>query len=107
MKNFTTSTRRITMKRRNVIVAIVLTLALLCTGLMLAQKKPAENISGKRHPNLNQAQHLTAQAFQKITDAQSANEWDLAGHARKAKELLDEANKELKQAAEVSNINHQ
>ncbi len=95
------------MKRRNLFVGVVLALAMLCTGLVFAQKKPAQNISHKRHPNLAAAQRLSAQAFQRIIDAQQANEWDLAGHAQKAKELLDEANKELKQAAEVSNINHQ
>ena len=36
-------------------------------------------------------------------DAQKANEWDLAGHAQKAKELLDQANNELKLTAEASN----
>jgi hypothetical protein len=72
-----------------------------------AQKKPVQNVSPKRHPNLARAQRQTAAAFQSITAAQQANEFDLAGHAAKAKELLDEANKELKQAAEVSNVNHQ
>lgn len=95
------------MKRRNLLVGVVLALVMLCTGLVFAQKKPAQNVSPRRHPNLAAAQRLTAQAYQRITDAQQANEWDLAGHARKAKELLDEANKELKQAAEVSNINRQ
>lgn len=94
------------MKRRNLFVGVVLALAMLCTGLVFAQK-PERNVSHKRHPNLAAAQRLSAQAFQRIIDAQQANEWDLAGHAQKAKELLDEANKELKQAAEVSNINHQ
>jgi hypothetical protein len=93
--------------RKNVVVGIVLTLVLLCTGLVFAQKKPAQNVSPKRHPNLAAAQRLTEQAFNKITAAQQANEWDLAGHAAKAKDLLDQANQELKKAAEVSNINHQ
>jgi len=44
-----------------------------------------------------------AQAFTKVTAAQQANEFDLGGHAAKAKDLLDEANKELKLAAEASN----
>jgi hypothetical protein len=35
--------------------------------------------------------------------AQTANEFDMAGHAAKAKELLDQANNELKQAAEAAN----
>ncbi len=64
---------------------------------------PAQDISAKRHPNLAAAQHLTDKAFQKISDAQRANEWDMDGHAAKAKELLDQANNELKQAAEVAN----
>lgn len=89
------------------IIGIVLAVALLCTGLMFAQKKPAQNVSPKRHPNLAAAQRLTGQAYQRIIDAQNANEWDLAGHAQKAKQLLDEANAELKKSAEVSNINHQ
>jgi hypothetical protein len=78
----------------------------LVAGTALAQQQPARNISGKRHPNLAAAQRLTDQAFQRITQAQQANEFDLAGHAAKAKELLDQANQELKQAAEVSNANH-
>lgn len=93
--------------KRNRLLGVVLVLALLCTGFVFAQKKPAQNVSPKRHPNLAAAQRLTAQAFQRITDAQNANEWDLAGHAQKAKQLLDEANQELKKSAEISNINHQ
>lgn len=93
------------MKRQSSLIAIVLTLALLCTGLVFAQKKPVENVSPKRHPNIAAAQRLVDQAFQKITAAQEANEFDLAGHAKHAKELLDQANEELKKAAEVSNIN--
>ena len=93
------------MKNRNRLIGIVLVLALLCTGLVFAQKKPVQNVGPKRHPNLAAAQRLTAQAFQRITDAQNANEWDLAGHAQKAKQLLDEANEELKKSAEISNIN--
>lgn len=79
---------------------------LLCTGMVFAQKKPAQNVSPRRHPNLAAAQKLSAQAYQKVVAAQQANEWDLGGHAQKAKELLDQANQELKQAAEVSNANH-
>lgn len=69
-------------------------------------KKPVQNVSGKRHPNLAAAQRLSANAYQKIIAAQQANEWDLEGHAQKAKDLLDQANQELKQAAQASNANH-
>lgn len=92
--------------------ALTLVLGLMTPAIMSAapvppQKKPVENVSPRRHPNLAAAQRLTDQAFNKITAAQRANEFDLAGHAAKAKELLDQANEELKKAAEVSNINHQ
>jgi hypothetical protein len=83
-----------------------LVLALLCTGLVFAQKKPTTNINAKLHPNLAAAQRLSALAYKKIVAAQEANEWDLGGHAQKAKELLDQANQELKQAAETANANH-
>jgi len=73
-------------------------------GVALAQR-PAENINPARHPNLAAAQDLSRQAWNKIVAAQKANEWDLAGHAQKAKELLDEVNNQLKLAAEVSNAN--
>ena len=88
-------------------ITLLLGLLSLTPGVMTAapappQKKPVQNVSPKRHPNIAAAQRLTAQAFQKITAAQQANEFDLAGHAAKAKELLDQANEELKKAAEVS-----
>ncbi|MGA3238366.1 MAG: hypothetical protein ABSG03_18900 [Bryobacteraceae bacterium] len=44
-------------------------------------------------------------AFDKIVEAQKANEWDMAGHAQKAKDLLDQVNNELKLAAQAANKN--
>ena len=79
----------------------ILSFFLLLGGITAGQ--PKENISKQRHPNLAAAQRLSQQAWEKIVEAQKANEWDLAGHAQKAKELLDQANNELKQAAEASN----
>ena len=74
---------------------------LLIGGAAIAQ--PKRNISGARHPNLAAAQRLSQQAWEKISAAQEANEWDMQGHAKKAKELLDEVNRELKLAAEAAN----
>ena len=71
----------------------------------MALAQPAKNVSAARHPNLAAAQRLTAQAFEKITAAQQANEFDMEGHAAKAKDLLDQANAQLKQAAEAANKN--
>ena len=91
--------------KRYLWIGIVLFLALLCTGFVFAQK-PVKNVSPKRHPNLAAAQKLSAQAYDKVIAAQKANEWDLGGHAQKAKDLLEQVNQELKQAAETSNENH-
>lgn len=84
------------------VLGLLLALALLCTGLVFAEK-PERDISGRRHPNLAAAQRLVDQAYQRIVDAQRANEWDMGGHAQKAKELLDQVNHELKEAAEEAN----
>jgi hypothetical protein len=92
------------MTKRNGVFTGVLGVALLCGGAVWAQK-PAQNVSPRRHPNLAAAQRLSEQAYQKITAAQSANEWDLNGHAAKAKELLEQVNNELKQAAQAANRN--
>jgi hypothetical protein len=66
-------------------------------------QRPRRNVSAAGHPNIAAAQRLVAQAFDKITAAQRANEFDLGGHGAKAKDLLEEANRELKLAAEASN----
>jgi hypothetical protein len=82
--------------------------AVVC-GLLVATttfaQKPKQDVSAKKHPNLAAAQRQIEQAFNRIVDAQKANEWDMAGHAQKAKDLLDQADKELKLAAEAANRN--
>ena len=83
--------------------------AVLCVALVGGAsfaKEPVRNVSAKKHPNIAAAQKLVVQAFDKITAAQKANEFDLGGHAQKAKELLDQVNQELKLAAEVANENN-
>jgi hypothetical protein len=93
------------MKISKTMLGIVLGVALVGGGIAVAQK-PVEDISGKKHPNLAAAQRFSQQAWEKIGVAQQANEWDMEGHAAKAKELLDQVNKELKMAAEAANKNH-
>jgi hypothetical protein len=92
------------MKISKSLAGAVLAVALIGGGVAVAQK-PVENVSGKKHPNLAAAQRLSQQAFEKITAAQQANEWDMDGHAAKAKDLLDQANQQLKLAAEAANKN--
>jgi len=89
---------------KNAVLGSILSLGLLFGSLVYGQMgMPQQNVSGKRHPNLAAAQRLCDQAFEKIQAAQQANEWDMSGHAAKAKELLDQASHELKQAAESAN----
>jgi hypothetical protein len=84
------------------ISTVVLGTLLLIATAATAQR-PAEDISPGRHPNLAEAQRLIRRAYEKIDAAQRANEWDMHGHAQKAKELLDTASAELKMAAEAAN----
>jgi hypothetical protein len=89
---------------RNRLLTAVLGSMLLLGGVAIAQK-PVKNVSGARHPNIAAAQDLSQRAYQRITQAQEANEWDMEGHAKKAKELLQEVNNELKLAAGAANRN--
>jgi F0F1-type ATP synthase membrane subunit b/b' len=85
------------------ILAGVCALLMVVAGVLFAAQPPARNVNPHRHPNIAAAQRLAHQAFERIVQAQRANEWDLGGHAQRAKELLDQVNNELKQAAEASN----
>jgi len=63
----------------------------------------AANISHVRHPNLAAAQTFIEKAIDKVSAAQIANEFDMEGHAAKAKSLLDQAYTEIKLAAVAAN----
>lgn len=93
------------MKMRRTVLSIALGVTLIGGAIGVAQH-PAQNVNPGRHPNLAAAQRLTEQAYNKIAAAQQANEWDMDGHAARAKDLLDQANRELKAAAEAANRNH-
>jgi hypothetical protein len=84
---------------------ITATAIMLLGSAIACAQKPVEDISAKRHPNLAAAQQLSRSAWEKVTAAQKASEWDMAGHAAKAKDLLDQVNSELKLAAEMANKN--
>ena len=89
------------MTKTRLSTAILGTLAII-GGIAIAQP-PKQNINAGRHPNLARAQHQCAMASQSITAAQEANEWDMQGHAKHAKQLLDEASNELRAAATAAN----
>jgi hypothetical protein len=74
----------------------------ICAALALASGSAlAGPLAG--HPNLKAARMHINQAMQKIGAAQKANEFDMGGHAAKAKELLEQAENEIRQAAEAAN----
>ena len=78
-------------------------LAVLFCGITLAQE-PVMDISKKIHPNLAEAQRLVVQANSYIAKAQQANKGgEMQGHAEKARQLLAQANQELKAAAQADN----
>jgi hypothetical protein len=90
------------MNKKNVLLGTVFTAGLIFGGALMAQM-PAENIDPHKHPNLAEAQHHIQQAWAKVDEAQQANKEQLGGHASKAKEHLEAADRELKEAAEFAN----
>jgi glucan biosynthesis protein len=85
------------MKRILIVIAVM---AVMLSGISLF----AANV-GNKHPNLKIAQILIQKAMNRVTLAQKANEFDLDGHAAKAKDLLAQAYSEIKLAAETANKN--
>jgi hypothetical protein len=83
---------------RRLVLGTVLSLGLFASGVIVGQ-----NVNPNRHPNLAAAQRFMQQAMNKMDAAQVANEFDMHGHAAKAKDLLAQAYNEAKQAAEEAN----
>lgn len=81
--------------------ALALTL-LTAAGSAFAQE-PVQNIDHARHGNLAAAQDLVRQAYDRLASAQQANDSELGGHAAKAKALLQQANVEIRLAADAAN----
>jgi hypothetical protein len=90
----------IPMNTRKLVLGSVLSLGLFASGVLVGQ-----NVNPHRHPNLAAAQRLMEQAVGKIDAAQQANEFDMNGHAAKAKDLLGRAFEEVKLAAGAANRN--
>lgn len=91
------------MKFNKLIFSILATLAISCS-LAIAQPS-AVNIDPQQHGNLTAAQTSIVQAFEFISAAQRANDSHLGGHAGRAKELLFQANEELRLAADTADSN--
>jgi outer membrane murein-binding lipoprotein Lpp len=57
------------------------------------------------HPNLVAARQFVEQAIDKVSAAQKANDYDMQGHAAKAKRLMEQAIQEIQLAGEAANGN--
>jgi hypothetical protein len=90
------------MTKKRFITSITLVAALFCGSAVFAQA-PVVNIDPHRHGNLAAAQKFIVQAYQRIDQAQRANEDQLGGHAQRAKDYLTQADAELRLAANVAN----
>jgi hypothetical protein len=88
----------------NKLFIVAATSSAIALGATLVAQNPGVDV-GRRHPNLNAAQRLIEQAIGRVATAQGANEFDMDGHAAKAKALLDQADAEIKLAAEAANHN--
>ncbi|WP_047495719.1 hypothetical protein [Terriglobus sp. TAA 43] len=89
--------------KNKIAAALVTAISLVSVTLLFAQGPPVVNISSYRHGNLAAAQNYIVQAYQMVNQAQQANDGQLGGHAARAKQLLSQADYELRQAANVSN----
>ncbi len=77
----------------------------ICSALVLASAGSFAKGPMAGHPNLKAAHMHVKQAIEKVSAAQKANEFDMEGHAAKAKDLLQQAEKEISQAAEAATEN--
>ncbi|WP_392887686.1 hypothetical protein ACF6ZU_24165 [Pseudomonas migulae] len=80
--------------------------SVLCTSLIFGCVSQADQPFvdiGDRHGNLRSAQEHIVQAWRMVGEAQRDNNSHLGGHAERAKELLSQANEELRAAADFAN----
>jgi hypothetical protein len=77
--------------------------ALVVAATAALAQEPVQDIDPYRHGNLATAQNLVRGAYDRLSEAQSANRDALGGHAARAKELLREAAQEIKAAAITAN----
>jgi apolipoprotein N-acyltransferase len=93
------------MKNESPLKRMLLVGAAVCVSFVLGAvvfAQPPVDV-GDRHGNMRAAQQLIQQAWMKVDEAQRDNNYNLGGHAGRAKELLSQASSEIKQSAEAAN----
>ena len=88
------------MRKRIYIFSAICAVVLFCS-LTLAQE-PGVTIDKKLFPNLAEAQHHLNAAAQYVANAQKDPNNHFAGHADKARILMDQADQEIRAAAEAA-----
>ena len=91
------------MKRHLAVAALGALWVASATAAAAQPVPPPEQDVGRHHGHIEAAQQLTRQAWNRLSEAQQDNHDDAGGHLRRAKELLDQASSEMKQAAEFIN----
>jgi hypothetical protein len=87
------------MRTKQAVLTGMFSVALFAAGVAVGQ----EDINPRIHPHLAEAQKMISSAEGQIDVAQSTWKEKLGGHAQRAKVLLQQADGELKQAAEYAN----
>ncbi len=84
-------------------MALKKTMTLVALGAALLAAGAAFAGPEAGHPNIVAAREHAQAAIEKMKAAQSANEYDMGGHAAKAEKLLREAEEQMRLAAEAAN----
>lgn len=92
------------MSKRIWMLAIALCVGLGLSAVLIAQA-PRVTV-GERHGNMRAAQEYIQQAWRKVDEGQKDNNYNLSGHAGRAKDLLAQASEEIKLSAEAANSHH-
>lgn len=74
-------------------------------SIMAAAQAPVVTINPQQHGELAQAQSNLVQAYSDVVQAQRNNSSHLGGHAQRAKDLISQANEELRLAADRADAN--
>jgi len=83
-------------------VAIALCAVFALSAVLFAEQEPRVTV-GENHGNMRAAQEYIQQAWRKVDETQKDNNYNLGGHAGRAKELLVQASEEIKLSAETAN----
>jgi hypothetical protein len=83
-------------------ITIALCAVFALSAVLFAEQEPRVNV-GEKHGNMRAAQEYIQQAWRKVDEAQKDNNYNLGGHAGRAKELLAQASEEIKLSAEAAN----